>query len=136
MHVDLQFHHHGLALRDESMALFFLAALGYSKGERIYDPLQDVELRLCTHDTAPAVELVMPGRNKGPLTDLLSRYDQLIYHTCYEVEDRSQSVERLQDLGLRVVDVLQPTPAILFGGRLVSFHIVIGYGVIELLDKR
>jgi methylmalonyl-CoA/ethylmalonyl-CoA epimerase len=136
MHADLQFHHHGLALRDDAMAVSFLEAVGYSSGERIYDPLQDVELRLCTHDTAPAVEFVMPGRNKGPLTEMLARYDQLIYHTCYEVEDRSNAVERLQDLGLRVVDVLRPTPAILFGGRLVSFHIVIGYGVIELLDRR
>lgn len=130
----LKFHHHGLALRNDADALIFLEALGYRAGALVYDPVQDVRLRLCVHDAMPTVEIVMPGERPGPLSGILSRHEQLLYHSCYEVADRSLTVAAFENLDLRLIEVLPPTPAILFGGRLVSFHTVMGFGLIELLD--
>lgn len=130
----LSFHHHGLALRDDRDALVFLGLLGYSCGEKLRDPRQNVDLRLCTHPTMPAVEIVMPGPGEGPLDAIVRRHAQLIYHTCYTVDSRDAVLGQLEDVGLRLVEVLPPTPAVLFGGRAVSFHTVLGVGLVELLD--
>lgn len=135
MIADLTFHHHGLAVGDDSGALTFLGALGYAVGDVVHDRVQDVRLRLCTHDHLPTVEIVMPGDRDGPLRGILARGDGQLYHTCYEVKERMVVLNALEEAGLRVFDVLQPTPAILFGNRKVSFHSVVGYGLIELLDR-
>ena len=129
------FHHHGLALQDDRDALVVLASLGYRAGPLIHDPIQDVRLRLCTSDSMPAVEIVMPGDAPGPLSGILKRQDQLLYHTCYEVDSRESVLAAWDDADLRMVEVLPPTPAILFGGRKVSFHTVMGFGLVELLDR-
>jgi methylmalonyl-CoA/ethylmalonyl-CoA epimerase len=131
----LTFHHHGLAVRNDEQALIFLGALGYAAGELLHDTLQDVRLRLCTHESLPTVEIVMPGDGDGPTRGLLARNEGLLYHTCYEVDDRAAVLEALEDKGLRAFEVLAPTPAVLFGGRLVSFHTIRGFGLIELLDR-
>ena len=130
----LTFHHHGLALKEDSEALRFVELLGYRTGALVHDPLQDVRLRLCSHATLPAIEFVMPGDRPGPLDAIVRRHDQLLYHTCYEVADRNAVLDSFELSNLRTIEVLAPTPAVLFGGRKVSFHSVMGFGLIELLD--
>jgi len=44
----------GLAVKQEKDALAMLESLNYSIGERIYDPLQNVHLRLCTRRSIQA----------------------------------------------------------------------------------
>ena len=56
----LRFHHLGLALRQEKHALGFLGGMGYALGERIYDPEQNVHLRLCSSPAAPRIEFLKP----------------------------------------------------------------------------
>ncbi len=130
----LIFHHIGLALKKEQDAVLFLTGLGYEIGEKIYDPKQNVNLHLCTHDSAPFIELVLPGEGDGPLTPILNKHDQLFYHSCYETNDLDQSLAAMEEAGLRVIPVSPPTPAILFGGRKVSFYTVTGFGLIEILE--
>lgn len=130
------FHHHGLALQDDADALLVLRLLGYTVGAVVHDPLQDVRLRLCTHSTMPAIEIVMPGDRPGPLDGVLRRHAQLIYHTCYEVADREAALAALEEAGVRLIEVLPPVPAVLFDGRKVSFHTAMGFGLIELLDRQ
>lgn len=132
---DLTFHHHGLALRQDGDALTFLRLLGYEAGEQVYDPVQDVRLRLCTRLGWPSVEIVLPGDRPGPLDGILRKHDQLLYHSCYETSDRASVLDEIERSGLRAIEVLSPKPAVLFGGRLVSFHTVLGFGLIELLDR-
>lgn len=131
----LRFHHHGLALADDGDALIFVDRLGYSPGPVVHDRVQDVRLRLCVHESLPAIEFVMPGDAPGPVSAMLARNSQLLYHTCYEVGDRAAVLESLETANLRVIEVLKPTPAILFDNRLVSFHTVLGFGLIELLES-
>ena len=131
----LTFHHHGLALHEDAEARTMLGLLGYAVGPLVIDPQLCVRLRLCTHPAFPAVEIVTRGEERGPLDGLLRKHDQLLYHTCYEVADRADVLARFEDAGLRVLPVLQPTPAVLFDGRLVSFHTMLGFGLVELLDR-
>ena len=130
----LTFHHMGLALKKEDAALKFLGGLGYDEGKQIYDPKQKVNLRLCTAEDKPAIELITKSEEEGPLDNILKKYNELIYHTCYETSDLDKSLSAMKEAGLRIVPVSPPTPAILFGGRKVSFYTVMGFGLIEILE--
>lgn len=131
----LTFHHLGLAVKDDGPALTTLGALGYAAGERVLDPLQNVYVRLCTAPDRPAVEIVQPGPGeRSPVDGIISRFNEMIYHTCYETQDLAQTLAGLQAAGLRVLTLAPRQPAVLFGGRHVSFHRVQGFGILELLE--
>lgn len=130
----LTFHHLGLALSSATKARVFLTELGYSFGAEVYDPEQNVNLQMCNATEFPDIEIITPGEGDGPLTPILKRYDELLYHTCYEVDDLAQSLAAMEQAKLRVLPVAEPKPAILFGGRRVSFYKVMGFGLIELLE--
>jgi methylmalonyl-CoA/ethylmalonyl-CoA epimerase len=127
------FHHLGLAVADDSAAVRFLRWQGYEIGPCVEDPEQGVRLRLCTAAPEPAVEIIMPGDGDGPLTPLLKRNREMVYHVCYEVAEPESFLEELRRRKLRVISVTEPKPAVLFGGRQVSFHRIVGFGLIELL---
>jgi len=57
----------------------------------------------------------------------------MIYHLCYVCSQPDAVIAALEAVGLDTILVSPPTPAVLFGGREVSFHIVSGFGLIELL---
>ena len=132
----LKFHHLGLAALDPQSAVAFVRQLGYTCATPILDPLQNVYLRWCEKSGAPSIEIVSPTETDGPLATILASHPTSFYHICYEVDSSSDEVlNSLSSAGLRVLTVLPPTPAILFGGRLVSFHFVRGFGLIELVQS-
>ncbi|HYD19239.1 MAG TPA: VOC family protein [Patescibacteria group bacterium] len=132
----LTFHHLGLAVKDDAAALTMLEALGYTPQERIYDPAQNVHLRLCLSATQPTVEIVQPGpEGKSPVDGIIAKYNELIYHNCYETPDLAATLAQLGELGLRALPLGERKPAILFGGRHVSFYRIMGFGIIELLER-
>jgi len=131
----LRFHHFGLAVADPSRAVVFLQRMGYRCGEAIIDPLQNVVLHWCEMEAAPSVEVVSPTETKGPLTSVLAEHPTSFYHLCYEADSlKTDPIELLRATGARLVTVMPPTPAVLFAGRLVSFHLVQGFGLVELLQ--
>lgn len=128
----LTFHHYGLAVKSPDEATRFLEALGYARGAALYDPLQRVNLALCEHASMPAVELVWPGPEASPI-DRILRHGPSIYHTCYATHDANSWLDTMASREIDVLMVSPPTPAILFGGQKVSFHMVSGVGLVELL---
>lgn len=133
--VPLRFHHLGLAARDPERAAAFVRLSGYEVGPSIFDPLQRVNLRWCVREGQPAVEIVSPADADGPLAGVLASNPSSFYHLCYETEGASDdTVVAMRAQGMRTVTVVPPTPAVLFGGRRVSFHVVHGFGLIELLE--
>jgi len=130
-----RFHHFGLAAADPDKAAAFAAKLGYACGPPVFDEKQDVHLRWCEHTSAPALEIVSPAGPDGPLKNILLGQPSSFYHLCYEIAaDAADALERLRADGTRVVTVVPPVPAVLFGGRKVSFHMVRGFGLLELLE--
>lgn len=130
----LRFHHFGLAVRDDTAALAFLRAQGLVPGERVYDPNQNVYVRLCTADHHPTVEIVQPGEGKSPIDSLIRKYNELFYHSCYEVDDLDATLAAIRALGIDYFTIAERKPAPLFGGRHVSFHQLDGYGIVEFLE--
>ena len=60
-HFGLRFHHLGLAVKHEDRAIAFLAGMGYTIGERLLDPEQNVHLRMCRAADAPDFVLAAGG---------------------------------------------------------------------------
>lgn len=134
----LAFHHLGLAVTDPEAAAHFLTGLGYQIGPTIHDPLQNVRLAMCAHGQMPDVEIISPADGHGPLDKLLSAHkDGLVYHMCYTSADLDSSLDALEaDERFTVRSIAPPTEAILFGGKRVSFYLVEGVGLIEIIDER
>jgi hypothetical protein len=133
----LVFHHVGLLTGQPDLARERLRLLGYQCGEPVYDPLQDVELCLCEGPPGtPRMELVTPRPTNLALSRLLRRKDDYGYHVCYRTPGFAEGVQALggEDLQ-RIVEVMPPQPAILFGGARVAFYSVPGLGLVELLEQ-
>jgi catechol 2,3-dioxygenase-like lactoylglutathione lyase family enzyme len=132
---NLTFHHLGLAVRRPQQAVSFLQGLGYRCPEPVFDGAQNVHLIMCTHEAMPAVEIISPGSGATPIDGYLARQPNgLIYHACYACPDLAESLARFEAAGIAAICVSEPTPAILFGGRKVSFYNILGVGLIELID--
>ncbi len=129
----LRFHHFGLAVAEAEPAFRYLAALGYVEGAMVFDPLQRVNLAMRHHTAMPDVEVIWPGDGPSPIDKMIRKSGSMIYHLCYEVADPETAILSLEAVGLDVVQVSPPKPALLFGGREVSFYSVAGFGLIELL---
>jgi hypothetical protein len=132
---ELAFHHFGLAVREPEGAATFLSGLGYRLGEALFDPNQNVHLILGTHETQPAVEIIYPGADEGPIDKWVQRYASgIIYHLCYSTQNLEEILAQWEARGLQAVCVSSPKPALLFGGRRVSFYNVVGMGLVEILE--
>jgi len=131
----LAFHHLGLACEKPARGAAFLQSLGYTIGETQFDPLQDVHLIMCTSPSMPAVEIISPAGPGGPLEAILADGDARLYHMCYETTNRDDELKQLKQAGHRILTVLPAKPAVLFGGLTVSFHMVSGFGLIEILER-
>lgn len=129
----LRFHHFGLAVRRPDKAFAYLESLGYVEGSQVYDPLQAVNLAMRHHQVMPDVEVIWPGEAPSPIDNLVKSGKSLIYHLCYVTDRVEQALAGLRGAGLQVVEIAPPKPAVLFGGVPVSFHNVLGVGLIEII---
>jgi hypothetical protein len=129
----LRFHHLGLAVGSPEEAFLYLGALGYTEGAREFDPIQGVHLAMRHHSAMPDVEVIWPGDGPTPIDKFVKRMGTMIYHLCYECSEPDRVIAALEMAGLETALVSPPMPAVLFGGREVSFHMVSGFGLIELL---
>lgn len=136
--IPASFHHFGLAARDPGQALAYLKSIGYTCVREVWDPLQAVHLRWCEAKGAPAVEIVTPPLDRdGPLASVLASQGTSFYHLCHEIHvPMAEALGALERAGGRVLTVREPMPSVLFDGRLVSFHVVRGFGLVEFLHPR
>jgi len=130
----LTFHHLGLATFNSNKTIEFVSGLGYSIGETIYDQNQKIDLTLCTSQKMPDIEIVAKKDNNGPLEAILKKDVEHIYHTCYETTNLEQSLDAIKTNN-RVILVTKPTIAQLFLPKYVSFYLINGFGLIELLSS-
>jgi len=132
----LTFHHFGLAVRTPDDAFIYLGALGYTIGPPVYDPLQGVNLAMCQHIRMPGVEVIWPADSPSPIDRLVKPGQGMIYHLCYTSDEPERSVAAIEEAGLNVIPIGEPKPAVLFGGRAVSFYSIANLGTIEIIHGR
>jgi catechol 2,3-dioxygenase-like lactoylglutathione lyase family enzyme len=127
------FHHIGLAVRDFAAARDFYALQGYHCGEPVIDPIQDVELLFCTKTGSPGVELVRPLHERSPVANYLKQQTECFYHVCFDVSELQAALKQVYG-ARRYLCVSPRKPAVLFGGRHVSFYYAKGIGLAEFLE--
>jgi catechol 2,3-dioxygenase-like lactoylglutathione lyase family enzyme len=132
----LTFHHLGLAVPDPAAASTFLTAQGYRKGPEVFDPLQSANLSMWHHHDAPDIEVICPAvPNEGAVATILAvRPDGLVYHLCYTTDNLDASLDQIEQAGLRPFEICPPKPAVLFGGEQVCFCLILGFGLIEMIE--
>jgi len=129
------FHHLGLACDGPEPTFGVLTSLGYQVGPTVTDPLQQVELSMCSRSGMPRIEVIWPSNLKGPLQRVLEVAKCGVYHMCFRTPDRTAALRYLSSRGHRVMQVIEPRPAVLFGGASVSFHFISGLGLTEILES-
>lgn len=124
------FHHLGIACKNlETAATFVLRAFEIvSDSGTVDDPLLKARVRLFNEGLPCAIELVC-----GPAVEQLIKKQITYYHVCYTTPDIERSMHRAGALG--AVTVVDPTPAVLFGGRRVAFLYTV-LGLVEFLEER
>src|SRR5438094_83015 len=120
----VQFHHLGLAVAEPTKAVSLLTSLGYTLGDRVFDPGQGVHLIWCSHLTMPHVEVIYQTQAGGPLDSILIGRNESIYHICFAAEDVKTTLAEWKGLGLRVICVSAQKPSVLFANQAVSFYYV------------
>lgn len=133
----LTFDHLGLAVKSPDKAVRFLRGLGYEIGDEVHDPLQKVSLLWCRSSHMPAVELVYSENNEdsSPVDNILRSTSEMIYHQCYRSVDTNASIQAIKNDDIRVLCVSEMKPAILFGNKPVSFYMISGFGLIEIIEE-
>lgn len=129
----IQFHHFGIACKEIDKTAEAYAQLGYSKGETIFDPLQNINICFLTHSEMPLVELLSPVDENSPIVQILEKNGVTPYHTCYAVDDLDNVVKAFKRL--RYVVVSKPKEASALDDRRVVFLYNVDMGLIELVEK-
>lgn len=133
----LKFHHMGLAISDVKKASIFVKSLGYELSKVVSDPLQRVDLIMCSHTEMPSIELVFNESNHSdsPISSILKYQKESIYHLCYSCCHIEETISLLKSVGIKILKISSAKPAILFDGRYVAFYFISGFGLIELLEE-
>ena len=131
----MRFHHIGIAVSNIDEERSFYEGLGgIVCSNTVIDQRQKVRLQLINMG-GQLLELVSPIEKNIPSpVDNYVRRRIRIYHTCYEVIDIYQGIAEFQDKGC--IEVVKPTPAILFNERLVAFMLTPKGDLIELLNSK
>jgi methylmalonyl-CoA/ethylmalonyl-CoA epimerase len=131
---ELSFHHFGLVSAHPDHTKQFLQTLGYSIGEVVFDQLQGVNLIWCTHKQMPNIEIIFEAETNSVISNLLKKYENVIYHVCFASKSLESTLGRLKGAANRPICLSPPKPAALFGGKNVSFYNIKGFGLIEIVE--
>ena len=82
----------------------------------------------------PRVELVAPATDFSQVLSPLLERGVKIYHAAYEVDSLLRSLQYLESKGARTV--VQPVPAVAFGGRQIAFSLMRNLVLIEFIQRR
>ncbi len=130
---NIKFHHFGVACRDIDKTAEEYSALGYSKGETVFDPLQNVNICFLSHPTMPLVELLSPVNENSPVVQILDKNGVTPYHTCYVVDNIEDAIKAFKRR--KYVIVSKPKEACAIENRSVAFLYHADIGIIELVEK-
>ena len=125
--------HIGYAVKRIDRAQSSFEKIGFVFEPVINDNDRNVKLAFGTKD-GYRIELVSPLDKslESPVDQYLSNSIGTPYHICYESEDFENDLENLKNQGYKVI--IEPKPAIAFGGKRVVFLMNIGFGLMEIVE--
>lgn len=126
--------HIGYAVRRIDRALLSFEKLGFVFAPVINDIDRNIKLAFGEKD-GYRIELVCPldRKQESPVDKYLNNTIGTPYHICYISEDFDNEINELKMNGFKVI--IEPRPAIAFGGRRVVFVMNIGFGLMEIVES-
>ena len=125
--------HIGYAVKRIDRALASFEKMGFAFGPVIEDPERNVKLAFGEKE-GYRIELVAPLEKSkpSPVDHCLSNTVGTPYHICYQSMDFEADILKLKGQGMKVV--IEPRPAVAFGGSRVVFLMDIGFGLMEIVE--
>lgn len=126
--------HIGWAVASLEEAMDSMAILGFKAATQVcHDNERHVHLVILRDTHNNTIELVAPGTDASPVSDILKRNGAVPYHTCFSVNgERWEDVKN--ELCKRGFILLhKPAPAPLFNGKNVAFFYSKHIGLIEFI---
>lgn len=125
--------HIGYAVKRMDRARDSFEKLGYTFGTEVEDTDRNIRIIFGEKD-GYRVELVSPldRGQKSPVDGILSGAGPAPYHICYRSDDLDADVEALESRGFKVI--IEPKPAVAFGGKRVVFMMELGIGLLEIVE--
>lgn len=130
----MNINHIGYAVKRIDRAISSFEKLGYSFDSIIDDDVRNVRLVFGEKD-GYRIELVSPldKSQESPVDQYLCNTIGTPYHICYESTNLDEEIYNLQQQGYKTI--IEPKPAIAFGGRRVVFMMNLGFGLMEIVEK-
>ena len=125
--------HIGYAVRRIDRAIVAFKELGFDFGEIIDDTDRNVRLAFGVKD-GYRIELVSPldKEKTSPVDQYIIGASGTPYHICYSSSDFEKELETLKSRGYKVI--IEPKPAVAFGGKRVVFMMNISFGLMEIVE--
>ena len=125
--------HIGYAVKRIDRALSSFEKMGFVFEPTIDDTDRNIKISFGEND-GYRIELVCPldKRQESPVDQYLNTAVGTPYHICYVSEDFDNDIKHLTAQGFKVI--IEPRPAIAFGGRRVVFIMNIGFGLMEIVE--
>lgn len=130
---NFKFHHFGVACRNIDKTAEEYSVLGYSKGEIVFDPLQNIHICFLSHPSMPLIELLSPVDGNSPVVQILEKNGVTPYHTCYAVDNLEDAIKNFKHR--RYVIVSPPKEACAIENRRVAFLYNTDAGLMELVER-
>ncbi len=129
----MKIEHIGYAVKQIDRARKSFEKLGYVFEPAIDDLNRNVKLAFGKKD-GYRIELVAPLNKKleSPVDQYLSNAIGIPYHICYQSENFDLEIKELEKQGFKVI--IDPAPAVAFGGRRVVFMMSVGFGLMEIVE--
>jgi len=124
----MKLHHIGYVVKSIEAAAAALPGLRLV--DRVFDPVQQAELALYALDNVH-IEFICPAGEQSFTWRFLDKDGGGYHHLCYEAPDLETAQRLMREH--RMVKVLGPVPALLFGGRQVLFAYSRNKDVVEFL---
>ncbi len=130
---EFSFHHIGIATNSILETSKYFLEAGYSIGDVIFDPTQNVKVCFMSKFDTPLIELVEPVDTNSPIKNILQKNGVSPYHICYELDNINDGILKLKLK--KFVPLSKPVPARALNDRLICFLYNRDVGLIELLQK-
>lgn len=127
------FHHIGVATNSIAETSIIYVNAGFKASETIFDPHQNVNIAFLQKENHPLIELIEPINEKSPVYNILKKVGVSAYHTCYEVENIDQCIDRLEEIDFKLL--VEPVDAIALNNKKVCFLYNINVGLVELVES-
>ena len=131
----MRINHFGFLSSDLDKGASYFEGLGFSLiSDVIKDQLRGVDILFLRSASGETIELVAPFREGSVVDGLRKKFDNSLYHICFETEDIHQKIAQLEGDGFLLIDT--PKAAVAFDDRLVCFMYSKFSGIIELLETK